>query len=380
MRTTFWSRFVLGALLSVGLTFGSVDHAAAIEPAEVGSVLSKAPHRRVLLTKLDELDEDRLLLPGGKASLVAVMPSAAGHRADKEVVILVHGLGGKPAELQSLATRLAAADKYQIYVLAYNDLFRRTHLNGEDFADVLEQLVDGVPMAAPARRITILAHSMGGIVSRIAMNRILERGNDRRFDRIRLVVIDTPWHGYAGPSDHGAGGVLMNMSRPFIPDGLEDMRAQSDMFKKSTGATDRLSHAMLPDHFEVQLLFGKERGAVLRVGEGSLSQLGRKLVDYYCREIPVRGDAQLQNYWQALVSSSQYFAFQEEMRLAADLGRLTVPHAEALLEKHYPSFGGGHMSMLEADGPGRPVVAYLADALLRSAPTPPSQVMVLAKR
>lgn len=381
MRTSGWSKSVLGALLGFCLAVGSVDEAVAKKPTMIGWQVSSAPHRSVLPTKLDDIDEALLLHPGGKAAVYAVAPTAADFSADKEAVILVHGLGGNPADLQSLATRLARIPKYQLYILAYDDLFRRTSLNGEDFAEELEQLVESAPQSAPARGITILAHSMGGIVSRIAMNRIVARGTDRRFEHLRLVAIDTPWHGYAGPSDHGAGGVLMDISRPFMPDGLEDMRARSDMFKQSAGPTERLSHAMLPSHFEVRLLFGRERGVVLRVGEGSLSLLGKKLVDYYCREQPVRGDAQLENYWHALVSSSQYFAFQEEMRHYADQGQLTVSIAESLLEKHYPNFSGDHMTMLQADGPGRRVVAYLTDLLVPSADlTPPSQSMVLAKR
>jgi len=187
--------------------------------------------------------------------------------------------------------------------------------------------------------------------------------------------VDTPWHGYSGPSDRGLEGAFMVISRLFIPDGLEDMRARSGMFvgvpKAQTFARRAgLYGVPLPDHFEVRMLFAEQPGVVLRPGQSSLAQLADKLVQYYSRETPVRGDARMMNYWRALISSSQYFAFQDDMRHAADRGLLDHAQTLALIQKHFPSFAGDHNSVLAAAGTGRRLLDHLA-TLLPDA-TPPS--------
>lgn len=365
-------------ILCLGLTLAAPMNTRSVRAEGEGWKVDQAPQQRVLPLQLDQIAEKRLLRVGGKATLFAVGGRATDFHPEREALVLVHGLGGKPAELQSFVDRLHGDDTYQIYVLLYDDLFRRTSLNGTDFAEELEDLVLGA--SGSARRVTILAHSMGGIVARLAMNQLTQRRTSQRFDSVRLIAMDTPWHGFGGPSDHGAGGLAMALSRPFLPDGLEDMRAESDMFGTDQTNGARLSHVMLPEHFDVTVLFGTETGVVLRSGEGALRPFVAKLVDLYSRDIPVRGSAQLMNYWHALVASSQYYPFQEEMRMRAEQGTLSLASAERLLEKYFPRFGGDHMSMLLPTGPGARAVDFLAHALSKSSRSNDMTSRLFAKR
>lgn len=257
-----------------------------------GWTVDAALHECLLPLTFSMLREDHLLRTGGKATLYAVGHDATDYHPERKSVVLVHGLGADPDVLQSIADRLSS-QAVQLYILAFNDFFRRTSLNGEDFAEELLALMSKVRDAG--RHVTLVAHSMGGTIGRVAMNELASNANQHAVKRLRLIAVDTPWHGYIGPSDRGLGGVLTAISRPFIPDGLEDMRALSGMFVGEPNAQTFARRAglygvPLPDHFEVRLLFAEQPGVVLRPGESSLSQLTDKLAQYYTsRDVGARG-------------------------------------------------------------------------------------------
>src|SRR5436309_2744214 len=66
-----------------------------------------------------------------------------------------------------------------------------------------------------------------------------------RFGRVRFIAVDTPWHGFPGPSDRGADAFLMAMARLVLPEGLDDMRAASAMFAGDPGSDDPVARAGL---------------------------------------------------------------------------------------------------------------------------------------
>jgi hypothetical protein len=85
-----------------------------------------------IITDLNSFDEDKSLGPQGEARIYAVEKL----EQTLEPLILVHGIQGKPQDLKHLIEKFKPLP-YQLYVLAYKDVDRRTSLNGEDFAQEL---------------------------------------------------------------------------------------------------------------------------------------------------------------------------------------------------------------------------------------------------
>lgn len=172
--------------------------------------LQAAPE--IISSDLTNLNEDEFLGKGKAARLLAI----DNYDQSKEPLIIVHGIRGNPKDLQEVVDRFKDS-RYQLLVLAYADFKKRTSVNGSMFADELRKL--------NAPKMTIVAHSMGGLVTRKALVDLERSGSEKEFT---LFAVDTPWHGFDGPSDHEFRYRIAEM---FIPAGLEDMRARSDFFK-----------------------------------------------------------------------------------------------------------------------------------------------------
>ncbi len=357
-----------------------------------------APNGRVLPLDLTKIEEDELLRPRGKAALYALGDGPGSFRADREPLILIHGIRGDPKDMQAIVDRrrlqgvvekFKGNDRYQLYVLAYDDFGRRTSLNGKDLAEELRTLessyLEGAGDRARARAtgragdgaerpdVTIVGHSLGGIVGRRALNDLSagREGGIDRFGNVKFMAIDTPWHGYGGPSDRGVEGFFMGVASVFMPNGLEDMRAESNMFRGDPDAKDDAARAgllnvVLPENVSVDLVFAEEGDQVHDYTEGKLAPLADNLVDYYTHETPIRGDRQLVNFWRALISADRYFAFQDEMRGLAGEGRLDAAAVRAGLARHFPRFSGDHTGIIHERGQGlRSFLDYLDERLNR---------------
>jgi pimeloyl-ACP methyl ester carboxylesterase len=311
--------------------------------------VSQPPNGRVLPLSLDGLNEPALFRPGGLAAIYALGANQDDYHPERDPLLFVHGIEGEPADLQGVVDRFRGSG-FQLYALAYPDFDRRTSINGDDLADELRGLVARI---GTGRSVRIVAHSMGGIVCRQALNELAagQVGGAGEFGSIELYTADTPWHGYPGPSDEGFEGFMMSMTRVFLPAGLDDMRALSAMFQGDPGSADPAAQAGLygvdlPDHFSVDVAFAAEGDEVLDYTQDVLAELPARLVDYYREEKPVRGDARLVNFWRALISADAYWDFQERARALADEGRLDAAGALAALQEFYPRFPGDHVGIL----------------------------------
>jgi pimeloyl-ACP methyl ester carboxylesterase len=336
-------------------------------PAPVnGWAAPAAPNRRILPLDLSRLDESKLLRSGKQAALYAIGASATDYKRERLPVILVHGIRGAPKDLQAVATRLARPDR-QIHVLAYDGWGRRTSQSGSDFADELRTLQR---FLGGKREIVILAHSMGGLVSRWALNELYigpAKGLER-FARVRLYTADSPWHGYGGPSDRGVEGWAMNFVRVFMPDALEDMRAKSNMFQGDPGSRDPAAKAgllkpILPENAEVDVVFAQQGSDIWDYTEPQLQPLVGKLVAYYRTEAPVRGEAWLENFWKALIQARNFYAFDDEVEGLSLKGKLDDAAMRAALLRHYPRFPGDHMGVLQEHKGQRSLLDYWSDLL-----------------
>ena len=309
---------------------------------------------------LDALDERTLLRAHGHARLAPVAGEDGVH-PEREPLLLVHGLGGHPRELQSLVDRFH--DRFQIYVLAYDSLNRRTSLSGDELADEIATLAARL---GPGRDVTLFAHSMGGIVARRALNR-LYLGQGRRLEhlgRVRLVACDSPWQGYPGPSDRGQGRLMMGLARPWLPDALVDMRARSSLFTGDPASADPVERAglldvALPESVEIELVFALDGERTTPYSEGALRALPGKLAAHYARGVPMRGEAPMVNYWKSIIGSQQFYAFDVEMTAHADAGHLDGARAASVLARHFPKFAGDHMTVLSARRDGNGLLAHL---------------------
>jgi triacylglycerol esterase/lipase EstA (alpha/beta hydrolase family) len=100
-------------------------------------------------------------------------------------VLLLHGVLCNAGAWHGALPRIAAAGDSPVYTLSYGP----PQASIETFADQLAAKIDAIRDATGATKITLVAHSMGGLVARAYLRRY-------GADRVRsLVVIGTPHHG-----------------------------------------------------------------------------------------------------------------------------------------------------------------------------------------
>lgn len=162
------------------------------------------------LAQTMELRSGGSLLPAQAEALKALMPDARAH-----LLLLAHGLCMNDVQWRRaghdhgeyLAQALGAIPVY----LRYNTGLH-TSVNGREMAHRLESLVEA--WSVPVARISIIGHSMGGLVARSA----LELGRQERMGWTAvlrdLVFLGTPHHG-APLERAGHGADLLLASNPF---------------------------------------------------------------------------------------------------------------------------------------------------------------------
>ena len=188
-----------------------------------------SPEREAVLAALNGVLGDRLRLTGnalaqpmllrhGGQTLALNPPSlqaAFGERTSSHLLLLVHGLCMNDAQWRRdghdhgefLAGALGTTPVY----LRYNSGLH-TSTNGRELASLLERLVAAWPV--PLQRITIVGHSMGGLVSRAAAQVGREAGQRWPALLRELVFLGTPHHG--APLERAGHGVdLLLAATPF---------------------------------------------------------------------------------------------------------------------------------------------------------------------
>ncbi|WP_415975759.1 esterase/lipase family protein [Rhodococcus sp. 077-4] len=188
-------------------------------------------------------------VPPKYQTLTAAFPNAGAH-----LVVFVHGLvetesawrlGGRPTYGERLDSE---ADTTSIF-LRYNT-GRRIAANGADLSTMLEQLVVAWPVRV--HRITLVGHSMGGLVSRSAAHRAAESGS-RWVDLLTDVfTLGTPHLG--APLAHGvhlavAALAMAPETRPFAHLLARRSAGIRDLIHGSI--TEEDGHARYADSFDV---------------------------------------------------------------------------------------------------------------------------------
>ncbi len=198
-------RGVRGTTRAVG---GGIDTALALIAPMLGES-SSWPGRTQVLAALNGILGDHLaqtgnplaipmqLRSGGqplaleREGLAAALPQAGGR-----LLVLVHGLCMSDMQWtrdgHDHGAALARALGYTPIYLNYNTGLH-VSVNGRQFAELLEQLVREWPL--PVEELTIVCHSMGGLVARSAAH-VAQQGEKTWARRLRnLVFLGTPHHG-----------------------------------------------------------------------------------------------------------------------------------------------------------------------------------------
>jgi hypothetical protein len=303
-----------------------------------------APHGVVLAADLRGLDERALWAPGGGPAIYA-LDDGGGWHPERVPLIVVHGLDGPSSNLQAVVDRYRRSRRYQPCIVAYDDRARRASANAD--------LLAGELLALAERRddrgaLVIVAHSMAGIIVRRALGALASVGGIAGFDAVDAVCVDTPWHGFPGPED----GLLMDVARPFIPDGFEDLRARAPLLQT-------LQTPPLPPSARLALVFAAHGDVALDYTESPLTALAERLAARFADDAPMIGEPRLLNFWHALLDSDAYDAFAGELRDLADADRVDAVAVAAALLRHYPRFPGDHLSVLREQPGGRGFLDWL---------------------
>ncbi len=257
---------------------------------------------------LSKLDEDSHLGPRKSARLLALADKECSFDENKVPLILVHGIRGNPVDLQGVVDRMKCTD-YQIFVLAYADYKKHTSTNGYEFSREIMKIKNS--------EATIVAHSMGGLVARKAINDLIREDEISRFTKLKIYTIDTPWHGFDGPPDNSR----MRLVRPFMPDGLEDMRANSDFFKE-------LVSVKFPANVSLEIAFAEE------------------------------GD-EAKDYTEELTDPVQRSHFINALELTGKYSE----DGDIPMEVVFPRFPGNHVSVIKENGSAGNYLDYIEDKL-----------------
>jgi hypothetical protein len=204
--------FVYGSIKGATRLAGGTANALLSRVAPLAGPQASSPQREAMLSALNGVLGDRLqetanplaismsLRSDGQPlvldpqALAARLPGATG-----KILVMVHGLcmndlqwlggkGGAPGHGEYLARELGYTPLY----LHYNTGLH-TSANGEQLANVLQQLAKAWPQ--PVQELTLLVHSMGGLVARSACHHAAQAGQSWLAQLTSLVFLGTPHHG-----------------------------------------------------------------------------------------------------------------------------------------------------------------------------------------
>ena len=210
-----------------GLVYGSVKGITRLAGGTVNAALTKvapliterfgtpssSPEREAVLSAINGVLGDQLLATANpltitmslrhegkpllleKAALAQRLPQLPNPSTGKLLVVL-HGLCMNDLQWASSgynhADVLAKELGYTPLYLHYNTGLN-TSVNGQQFANLLEQLMQAWPQ--PVEELTLLVHSMGGLVSRSACHVAEQAGMAWRSKLKNIVFLGTPHHG-----------------------------------------------------------------------------------------------------------------------------------------------------------------------------------------
>ncbi len=222
-----------------GVGWGLEQTLARIEPllgagADAANA-SESPRRDAMLSALNGVMGDRLEADHSPFTidmhwriagepLDLQQPPLQAVESNGKLLLMIHGLCMNDRQWSSTeggaahdhGRLVADALGYQPLYLRYNS-GRHVSQNGQTLADLLEQLLQRWPV--PITELSVLAHSMGGLVIRSAIAQAAGRGLDWPTRLKHVVFLGTPHHG--APLERAGRGVELLLastiwSAPFM--------------------------------------------------------------------------------------------------------------------------------------------------------------------
>ena len=198
-----------------GLVYGGVKGIARLAGGTVNAVLARAapllpkpasaPAREAVLAAINGVLGDKLLDTANPLTITMSLrhegqslvldKTFLGQRlshATGKVLVLAHGLCMNDLQWGSGHASALAEKGYTPIYLHYNTGLH-TSINGAQFAALLEQLLQAWPQ--PLESLTLLVHSMGGLVARSAVAQAQAAGYQWRSKLKNIVFLGTPHHG-----------------------------------------------------------------------------------------------------------------------------------------------------------------------------------------
>jgi pimeloyl-ACP methyl ester carboxylesterase len=192
---------------TTGLVGGALDLALAavqrtLEAAPGEGEALDSPGRDALVSAVNGVVGDHLARSGNPLAIPMELRTRPEFATTPHLLVLVHGLCMNDRQWlrngidlgPDLAPVLGATPVYARY-----NTGRHISVNGREFAEALEQLAGDWPV--PVESITLVGHSMGGLVARSAAHHAQEQGMAWRGLLRRMVFLGTPHHG--APMERG---------------------------------------------------------------------------------------------------------------------------------------------------------------------------------
>ncbi len=236
----------------LGLLAGTVDDPASSPQREAMLAILNGAWGDHLAAGANSLAVEMSLRQDGRSltlergAIQERIPEAGG-----KVLVLVHGLCmsdlGWSRDGHDHGATLARDLGYTPLYLHYNSGLH-TSINGRKFANLLDRLIGEWPR--PVEEVTILAHSMGGLVARSACHYAALAGHAWPAHLRNLIFLGTPHHGSRVEQAGNLAGELVHAVRYSAPlwrlgasrsAGITDLRS-GNLVDEDWEGLDRFSH------------------------------------------------------------------------------------------------------------------------------------------
>jgi pimeloyl-ACP methyl ester carboxylesterase len=302
----------------------------------------------------EQEERRRVAARDGRGHLAALW----GTDPERPPLVLVHGLRDCPSSLLPLAQALAS--DHQVLVFFYEDTQRYLDRSADDLARELVALA-----SSGHTRLRVVAHSMGGVVARAALNSLVEplwfpsafalsptaapepvRGaaaaerlegrSAERFTSVELLTIDTPWHGFVDAQ------VLVRNQLP-SESSLGDLVATSALFSA-------LYAVPWPAHFRIDYIEAHNRaGGATADRVRGLAELADQELDWLFAALlddQKPASAMQRNQLAALRWEHDYPALLAGLRSDRQAGRLDRERFLLRLRSTVATLPATHLSIL----------------------------------
>jgi pimeloyl-ACP methyl ester carboxylesterase len=277
----------------IDIALGPDDRAFAEGPVDIAALHARGASDQLVLTLRDltvygevaDLGEERFGPQSGPYGLWEpysfVLKGWAGvyflepYDPKRVPVLFVHGISGYPREFAYLIEQLDR-ERFQPWVYFYPS---GAYL--QKVAEHLRQVAIELRAAHRFERLFVVAHSMGGLVSREFVLGFHEATGRRTIPL--FVTLATPWGGHAAAQQGVDHSPVVVYSWNDVAPGSEYLRRL--FWTDSVGAMRR----QLPDHTSYHLLFGYDNGGAGPSGDKVVSVASQLRVEAWDEAASQRG-------------------------------------------------------------------------------------------